>query len=195
MTQHGLPLFLSAILSNNIVLWYCLGLCPLLGLSGAPKKAALLGANVVFVATLCFYPSWLIQHFFLVPLSLRFLRAPLILLVVFGLSHLALLAASRSSLGWAREAGHYLPFTINNCAVFGLLLQASDPAVSSADGFLLTLGGSIGFLLVAVLLGGIGERVAVSLVPSRLKGFPSELISAGLLALVFLGFRSFNLGW
>jgi electron transport complex protein RnfA len=194
MSQHSLSLLLSAAVVNNIALWYCLGLCPLLGISGDLRRAFQLGLAMVGTAIIAFPLAWAIRHAVLASPSLLFLRAVVLLVAcVVGSWLLGIILAGVGSSAM-RELGRSPGLVFTNCALYGIVAQSSNPGVSFGDGLMLTLGGALGFLLVAVIFAGIRGRLELPVVPKRLRGFPSDLLTVGALSLVFLGVRAVGLG-
>ena len=84
--------------------------------------------------------------------------------------------------------GVYLPLITTNCAVLGVVLlnvQNNYNFISSV-GYGIT--GGLGFLLAIVLFASIRERLVFADYPKAFEGFPIALVTAGLMALAFMGF-------
>ncbi|OQX80609.1 MAG: electron transport complex subunit RsxA [Candidatus Omnitrophica bacterium 4484_70.1] len=181
-------IFISTVLIHNFVLSYFLGLCPFLGVSGKEKSALGMGLAVIFVMTLSSLVSWLIYHFILVKLGLVFLAYVVFILVIASLVQIVEMFVRRYSPALFKALGIYLPLITTNCAILGcvLFMIARDYHFWAAVVF--GFSGGVGFLLVLLIMAGIREELNYADVPWVFKGASISLITAGLLALTFMGF-------
>lgn len=181
-------ILIGALLVNNFVLAQFLGLCPFIGASGQYDTAASMGLATTFVLTLAAAASWLLYHGVLVPLDLTYLRIVSFIVVIAGAVQLTELYLKSVSPLLHQLLGIYLPLITSNCAVLGVALLALQQRLSFAETLVYALGAALGFTLVMVLFAAIRERLVHAAVPAPFQGAPITLISAGILALGFMGF-------
>ncbi|MBN2483218.1 MAG: electron transport complex subunit RsxA [Candidatus Omnitrophica bacterium] len=183
-----LLIVVSTVLINNFVLSYFLGICPFLGVSGKLSSAIGMGLSVIFVMTLSSSISWLIYHLILIPLEITFLSYVVFILVIASLVQIVEMFIRKYSPPLYQALGIYLPLITTNCAILGcaLFMIARNYAFLPAVVFGFSAG--VGFTLILLVMAGIREELQFNDVPGVLKGAPITLITAGLLALCFMGF-------
>ena len=181
-------LFLSAALVNNFVLRYFLGICPFLGVTGKVESAIAMGFATNFVMTLTAIIIWPINHFILI--DLPFLKYVTIILVIASLVQLIEMFIRKTSPVLYRALGIYLPLITTNCSIFFLALFITEPLrnYSFIESIIFGFGAGLGFTLVMLIMAGIREQLDFADVPKPLQGASITLITAGLLALAFMGF-------
>lgn len=183
-----LLLFIGAILVNNVVLTRFLGICPFLGVSKRVETSFGMGLAVTFVMTLASTISYLVYKYILVEFNITYLYTIAFILVIASLVQLVEMIIQKSSPSLYQALGVYLPLITTNCAVLGVAvinMQAEYTLIKSiVNGF----GTAVGFTLAIVILAGIRERIDYNDVPKPFKGYPIVLITAGLMAIAFLGF-------
>ncbi len=181
-------LFLSAALVNNFVLRYFLGICPFLGVTGKVESAVAMGLATTFVMTITSVLIWLINHFILVQFNLPFLQYVVAILVIASLVQLIEMFIRKASPALYRSLGIYLPLITTNCAIFFVALLIPLRGYSLVESVVFGFGAGLGFTLVMLVMAGIREQLDFADVPGPLKGAAITLITAGLLALAFMGF-------
>lgn len=183
-----LLILVATVLVNNFVLVKFLGLCPFMGVSRKIETATGMSLATTFVLTLSSACSYLVNTYLLQPLGLEYLRTIAFILVIAALVQFTEMVVERTSPLLYQVLGIYLPLITTNCAVLGVALLN----VQEAHGFLQSLvygfGAALGFSLVMVLFAGVRERVSVADVPAPFQGAAIALITAGLMALGFMGF-------
>ncbi len=184
-----LLLLLSSILVNNFVLSKFLGICPFLGVSKKVETALGMGFAVTFVMALASVISYLVQYYILVPLEIEYLQTIAFILVIAALVQLVEMALQKLVPSLYQALGVYLPLITTNCAVLGVAILNITENYNLLQTLVNGIGGALGFTLAIVLFAGIRERLELSNIPEPLKGFPIALISAGLMAIAFLGFQ------
>ncbi|MEM8768773.1 MAG: electron transport complex subunit RsxA [Pseudomonadota bacterium] len=184
-------LLVGALLVNNFVLAQFLGLCPFIGASGRYDTAAAMGLATTFVLTLAAAASWLIYHFLLVPLDLVYLRIIAFIVVIAGTVQLTELYLASASPMLHQVMGIYLPLITSNCAVLGVALLALSQQLTFAETLVYAVGAAAGFTLVMVLFSALRERLTHASVPAAFAGAPVTLLTAGIMALAFMGFAGF----
>ncbi len=183
-----LALFISAILVNNFVLYYFLGICPFLGVSKKIDSALSMGLAVTFVMTLTAVSSWMINHWILIPSHLEYLQIVSFILVIAALVQLVEMFIKKVSPALYQALGIYLPLITTNCAIMGLALLISLKEYDFIQAVIFGVGSGLGFTLAIILMAGIREQLDLADVPKPLKGAGIALIVAGIMALAFQGF-------
>jgi electron transport complex protein RnfA len=183
-----LLLLLSSILVNNFILSRFLGICPFLGVSKRVETALGMGFAVTFVMALASVITYLVQVYLLVPFEIEYMQTIAFILVIAALVQLVEMALQKLVPSLYQALGVYLPLITTNCAVLGVAILNINENYNLLQSLVNGIGGALGFTLAIVLFAGIRERLELSNIPEPLKGFPIALISAGLMAIAFLGF-------
>jgi electron transport complex protein RnfA len=183
-----LLLLVSAVLVNNIVLARYLGQCPFLGVSTRLDTALGMSMAVVFVITLASAATWIVQAYVLTPFELEYLQTIAFILIIATLVQLVEMFLQKSVPALYRALGIFLPLITTNCAVLGVAVLSIQNEYDFLKTVVFAFASSVGYGLALLLLTGIRERLDVAPVPIHLRGTSVGLVSAGLLALAFLGF-------
>ncbi len=194
-------IFISAIFVNNIVLSQFLGICPFLGVSKKINTAAGMGVAVTFVLTVAVIVTYALQNWVLNPLDLGYLQTIVFILVIAGLVQMLEMILKKVSPSLYQALGIFLPLITTNCCILGVSIMVAN-GVYNAQGLepnLLTgaiyaIATSIGFALALIIFAGIREQLARVRVPKSMEGMAIALITAGLLALAFMGFSGVDHG-
>ena len=186
----GFLLFMvNCVLTNNFIFSKFLGCCPFLGVSGKVETAASMGLAVMFVMTIASLFTYMVNAWVLIPLQLPFMQTISFILVIAALVQFVEMFLKKASPSLYGALGIYLPLITTNCAVLGVatlnVTQQLDLIHSVMNGAFSALG----FLLAIVLMAGVRERLESSKIPACMKGFPISLVTAGLMAMAFLGFN------
>lgn len=189
-------IIISAVFVNNIVLSQFLGICPFLGVSKRVNTALGMSGAVMFVMVLATLVTYLLNQYVLVPLELEFLQTISFILIIASLVQMVEIVLKKVSHSLYEALGVFLPLITTNCCVLGVSIMALD--LPSKFNFVETnslglavvfaLANSLAFGLALVLFAGIREQLEITETPRKLQGTPISLISAGLLALAFMGF-------
>ncbi|MDI6794298.1 MAG: electron transport complex subunit RsxA [bacterium] len=188
MATELILLFVSAALVNNFVLVRFLGICPFLGVSKKVETATGMGMAVIFVMTMASMVTWTIQRYILDPNNLGFLQTIAFILIIASLVQLVEIVLARMMPTLYEALGIFLPLISTNCAILGLAILNIQNKYTLVESIIFALGASIGFTLALVIMAGIRERLELVNVPNAMKGAPITMITAGLLALAFMGF-------
>lgn len=180
---------ISAVFVNNYVLSQFLGICPFLGVSKKVDTAIGMGLAVVFVMALASVVTYLIQYAILDKFNLGYLQTIVFILVIAALVQFVEMFLQKASPTLYQSLGVYLPLITTNCAVLGVAITNIDRGYNLIETFFNGVGGALGFTLAIVIFAGVRERLELSDIPECLRGFPIAMISAGLMALSFLGFQ------
>ncbi|PIE00386.1 MAG: electron transport complex subunit RsxA [Thiothrix nivea] len=187
MTEY-LLIIVGTVWVNNFVLSHFLGLCPFMGVSRKLETAMGMGLATTFVLTLSSVTSYLVHNYLLVPLELEYLRTLSFILVIAAIVGFTEMAIRKASPVLYNVLGIYLPLITSNCAVLGVALLNVQKAHDFIESALYGMGAALGFTLVMVLFAAIRERLAAADVPAPFQGNAIGLITAGLMALAFMGF-------
>ena len=184
-----LIIFIVAVFVNNVVLSQFLGICPFLGVSKKVSTATGMGAAVTFVLLLATMVTWLVQTYILVPLGLEFLQTIAFILVIATLVQMIEMIIKKISPALYQALGVFLPLITTNCCVLGVAILVIQKEFTYAESLMYAVSIGIGFLLAMVIFAGIREQLAkTGSTPQAMKGTPIALITAGILAMAFMGF-------
>ena len=178
----------SCVLTHNFIFSRFLGCCPFLGVSNKVSTAAGMGLAVTFVMTLASLFTYLVYHFLLVPLNLKYLDTISFILVIAALVQFVEMFLKKTSPSLYGALGIYLPLITTNCAVLGVAVINVSEQYNLLYSVLNGTFGALGFLLAIVLMAGVRERLELANIPKCLRGFPISLIMAGLMSVAFMGF-------
>ena len=188
-----LEITLSAILINNFIFSQFLGICPFMGVSKKMDTAAGMGMAVIFVMGLAAAMSWLINQFLLIPLGLEYLQTLAYILVIASLVQFVEMFLKKAMPSLYSALGIYLPLITTNCAVLGAVLINTQNNYNFIESVVYGVTGGIGFLIAIVLFASIREKLRFADYPKAFEGFPIALVTAGLLALAFMGFSGMKI--
>ena len=183
-----LVIIISAILVNNIVLMQFLGICPFLGVSKRVSTAIGMSGAVAFVMVLATIVTYLIQHYILNKLGLQYLQTIAFILVIASLVQLVEIILKKASPALYQALGIFLPLITTNCAILGVAILTIQKDYNLVEGVVFAISHAIGFGIALSIFSGIREHLDLQNVPKGLKGVPIALITAGILAMAFMGF-------
>ena len=185
---------LSAILINNFIFSQFLGCCPFLGCSSKMDTAAGMGIAVIFVMGLASAICWVVNEYILMPLGLGFLQTIAYILVIAVLVQFVEMFLKKSVPSLYSALGIYLPLITTNCAVLGVVLLNTQYSFNFLQSVVYGITGGIGFLVAICLFASVREKLEFADYPECFEGFPICLVSAGLVALAFMGFSGMSIG-
>ena len=184
-----LAITLGAILANNFIFSQFLGICPFLGVSKKVDTAVGMGIAVTFVMGLASAVCYAVNEFVLVRFGLEYMQTVTFILVIASLVQFVEMFLQKSMPSLYTALGVYLPLITTNCAVLGVVLLNVQNNYNFISSVVYGITGGIGFLIAIVLFASVRERLDVTMeCPKAFEGFPIALITAGLLALAFMGF-------
>jgi electron transport complex protein RnfA len=181
-------IFISAILVNNIVLSQFLGICPFLGVSKKVDTAIGMSAAVTFVMTLATLCTYLLQKLLLDPLDLGFLQTLVYILVIAALVQMVEIILKKVSPALYQSLGVFLPLITTNCTILGVAIMVIQKDYNLVESLVFAIATALGFALALILFAGMRERLSMVKLPKAMQGMPTALITAGLLAMAFMGF-------
>lgn len=179
---------ISAALVNNVVLSRFLGLCPFLGVSKKTSTAVGMGSAVIAVITLSSAITYAINKLVLVRFDLAYLRTIVFILIIAALVQAVEIILKKKMPSLYNALGVYLPLITTNCAVLGVAIDSAQKGFGFAETMIYSVGTAVGFLIAIVIMSGIRERIEDNNIPEAFKGMPIVLVTAGLMAMAFVGF-------
>lgn len=188
-----LALIFSAIFINNIIFAKFLGCCPFMGVSKKIDASLGMGMAVTFVITIASGVTWLVQKFLLDKFGLGYLQTIAFILIIAALVQFVEMAIAKTSPSLYKALGVFLPLITTNCAVLGVAILNIQENYNFIETLVNGFAVAVGFGLALVLLAGLRERMEYSAIPGPFKGVPIAFISAGLLAMAFMGFSGMQL--
>ena len=188
-----LAITLGAILANNFIFSQFLGICPFLGVSKKVDTAVGMGVAVTFVMGLASAITWLVNTFILIPFDLGYMQTVAFILVIASLVQFIEMFLQKSMPSLYTALGVYLPLITTNCAVLGVALLNIQNNYNFISSVVYGITGGLGFLLAIVLFASIRERLVFADYPKSFEGFPIALVTAGLMALAFMGFSGLKI--
>ena len=191
--QSLLGILLSAILTENFILVKFYGICPFMGVSKKIDTALGMGMAVTFVMAIAAAACWAVDSFILQPLGLAYMQTVVFILVIASIVQVVEMFLKKAVPALYKALGVFLPLITTNCAVLGVVLVNVQEGYDFLQSVINGTAGGLGFTLAIVLFASIRERVDKTDCPQAFKGFPITLISAGLLALAFMGFSGLSI--
>ncbi|WP_319203910.1 electron transport complex subunit RsxA [uncultured Ilyobacter sp.] len=186
-------IIVGAIFINNFIFAKFLGICPFMGVSKKVESSIGMGMAVAFVMTLASAVTWIVYKFLLVPYGLEYLQTIAFILIIASLVQFVEMAIQKTSPHLYKALGVFLPLITTNCAVLGVAILNIQEGFNFIETVVNGFAGAIGFTLALVLLAGIRERLEYADVPRPFQGVPIAFISAGLLAMAFMGFSGMQI--
>ena len=181
-------IIVGSALVNNIILSQFQGLCPFLGVSKKVDTSIGMGAAVIFVITLASIATNLVYALVLVPLHLEYLQTIAFILVIAALVQFGEMFLKKSMPSLYSALGVFLPLITTNCAVLGVALTNVQNGYGFLQSVVNGVGTAVGYTISIVLLAGIREHIEGNDIPYNFQGSPIVLVTAGLMAIAFLGF-------
>lgn len=188
-----LAIIFSAILVNNIVFAQFLGICPFIGVSKNLPSALGMGAAVTFVMAVATAVTWLLQHYVLMPLGLVYIQTIAFILVIAVLVQMLEIVMKKTSPGLYAALGVFLPLITTNCAVLGIAIIVAQKDFGFVYSLVYAVATALGFALALTIMAGIRSQLELADIPRPMRGVPVALITAGILAMAFMGFAGIKL--
>ncbi len=184
-------MIIGCVLVNNIILAQFLGICPFLGVSGKVSTSLGMGAAVTFVMALATLVTSLINVYILNAFGLQFLQTIVFILIIATLVQIVEIILKKISPVLYQALGIFLPLITTNCAILGIAIAVTQkPEFSILDSTIYAIATALGFLVAIVIFAGLREQLDLVKVPKAMKGVPIALITAGILAMAFMGFAN-----
>ena len=194
-------IFITAIFVNNIVLSQFLGICPFLGVSKKVETALGMGAAVAFVLTLATIFTYLIQVYVLNAFGLEYLQTIAFILIIAALVQMVEIVLKKVSPSLYQALGVFLPLITTNCCILGVAILVAQGTYNTQGleanlltGVVYAIATAMGFALAMVVFAGIREHLSMMNIPRGMQGMAIALVTAGLLAMAFMGFSGVDQG-
>ncbi len=181
-------IIISAVIVNNVVLAQFLGICPFLGVSNKVNTALGMATAVTFVIVLATMATYLIQVYVLNKLGIAYMQTITFILVIAALVQMVEIILKKISQPLYQALGIFLPLITTNCAVLGVAILVIKKDYNLLEGVVFGASTAVGFGLALIILAGIREQFELSDIPKGMRGVPISLVTAGILALAFMGF-------
>ncbi|SFI02009.1 electron transport complex protein RnfA [Pseudobutyrivibrio sp. OR37] len=181
-------LLVASAIVNNVVLSQFLGLCPFLGVSKRVETAAGMGGAVIFVITIASFVTSLIYKFILKPTGFEYMQTIVFILVIAALVQFVEMFLKKSVPALYKSLGVYLPLITTNCAVLGTAINNVTKEYDILESVINGFGVAVGFTIAIVIMAGIREKIEYNDFPQAFKGSAIVLVTAGLMAMAFMGF-------
>ena len=182
-------LIIGAIFVNNVVLAQFLGICPFLGVSKDVKSSLGMGGAVLFVMLLATLVTHLLYTYVLVPFDLKYLQTIAYILVIAGLVQMVEIVLKKIAPALYQTLGVFLPLITTNCAVLGVAILVVQKDMNLFQSIVYSASIAVGFTLALVIFAGLREQMELTGTPKGMKGVPIALVTAGILAMAFMGFN------
>ena len=188
-----LGIIIAALLSENFILVKFYGICPFMGVSKKIDTALGMGMAVTFVMAIASAACWLVYEFLLIPLDLVYMQTVAFILVIASIVQVVEMFLKKMIPALYKALGVFLPLITTNCAVLGVALVNAQAGYDFLQSVLSGTCGGLGFTVAIVLFASVRERVDKADCPKAFRGYPIALISAGLIALAFMGFSGLSI--
>lgn len=189
-----LLLIISAIFIDNFIFSKFLGCCPFLGVSKSPSTAFGMGCAVIFVMTLSSAVTWCVYSYVLVPFELEYLKTIAFILIIASLVQMIEFFLKSRVPALYESLGIYLPLITTNCAVLGAALLNIQNGYNFIYSVVFGFASGVGFTMAILIFAGVRARMEFSNPPPSFKGTPIALVTAGLIAMAFMGFSGMSIG-
>lgn len=181
-------IFISAVFVNNIVLSQFLGICPFLGVSKKIETALGMSGAVAFVMTIATIVTFVIQKTILEPFEITFLQTITFILIIAALVQMVEIVLKKTSPALYQALGVFLPLITTNCAILGVAILVTQKDMNLLEGVIYAISTAVGFGLALIVFAGIREQLSLTKLPKGMEGTAIALVTAGLLAMAFMGF-------
>ena len=188
-----LAIILTAIFVNNIVFAQFLGICPFIGVSKDLSSALGMGAAATLVMAVATAVTWVLQHTILIPFGLQYIQTIAFILVIAILVQMLEIVMKKVSPTLYAALGVFLPLITTNCAVLGVAIIVAQKDFGFVHSLVYAIATAIGFALALVIMAGIRTQLELADVPRSMKGVPIALVTAGILAMAFMGFAGIKI--
>ncbi len=185
-------IIIVAIFVNNVVLSQFLGICPFLGVSKKVDTAIGMGAAVTFVLTIATIVTFLLQKGILEPFGLEYLQTITFILVIASLVQMVEIVIKKVSPPLYQALGVFLPLITTNCVILGVAILVIQKEFTLVSSIVYAVATAIGYALALIIFSTIREQLALTKVPKAMQGVPIALITAGILAMAFMGFSGID---
>lgn len=185
-------IIIVAIFVNNVVLSQFLGICPFLGVSKKVDTAIGMGVAVTFVLTIATIVTYLLQKGILETFGLEYLQTITFILVIAALVQMVEIVLKKISPSLYQALGVFLPLITTNCVILGVAILVIQKDYSLLESVVYAMATAIGYAMALIIFSSIREQLALTKIPKAIQGVPVALITAGIMAMAFMGFSGID---
>jgi len=185
-------IIIVAIFVNNVVFSQFLGICPFLGVSKKVDTAIGMGVAVTFVLTIATIVTFLLQKGILEPFGLEYLQTISFILVIAALVQMVEIVLKKISPALYQALGVYLPLITTNCVILGVAILVIQKDYNLLESVIYAVATAIGYAMALIIFSSIREQMAITKIPKAMQGIPIALITAGIIAMAFMGFSGID---
>jgi len=185
-------IIIVAIFVNNVVFSQFLGICPFLGVSKKVDTAIGMGIAVMFVLTISTIVTYLIQKGILEPFNLQYLQTITFILVIASLVQMVEIVLKKTTPALYEALGVFLPLITTNCVILGDAILVIQKDFNLLESVIYAVATAIGYAIAIIIFSSIREQLALTKVPKAMKDIPIALITAGIIAMAFMGFSGID---
>lgn len=186
-------IIIGSIFINNFILAKFLGTCPFMGVSKKISSSIGMGMAVTFVMTIASSITWIVYNYILLPFNLKYLQIIAFILIIASLVQFVEMVIQKTSPNLYKALGVFLPLITTNCAVLGVAILNIQEGYNFIETTVNGFAGAVGFSIALIILAGIRERLEYSEIPKSFQGVAIVFITAGLLAMAFMGFSGMKI--
>ena len=185
-------IIIVAIFVNNVVFSQFLGICPFLGVSKKVDTAIGMGAAVMFVLTIATIVTFLLQKGILEPFGLQYLQTITFILVIAALVQMVEIVLKKTSPSLYQALGVFLPLITTNCVILGVAILVIQKDFNLLESTIYAIATAIGYAMALIIFSSVREQMALTSIPRSMRGVPIALITAGIIAMAFMGFSGID---
>ncbi|HBG57662.1 electron transport complex subunit RsxA [Proteiniphilum sp. UBA1028] len=185
-------IIIVAIFVNNVVFSQFLGICPFLGVSKKVDTAIGMGMAVTFVLTIATIVTFLLQKGILEPFGLEYLQTISFILVIAALVQMVEIVLKKISPALYQALGVFLPLITTNCVILGVAILVIQKDYNLLESVIYAVATAIGYAMALIIFSSIREQMALTKIPKAMEGIPIALITAGIIAMSFMGFSGID---
>ncbi|HHX31517.1 MAG TPA: electron transport complex subunit RsxA [Bacteroidales bacterium] len=185
-------IIIVAIFVNNVVFSQFLGICPFLGVSKKVDTAIGMGFAVMFVLTMATIVTFIVQKGILEQFGLEYLQTITFILVIASLVQMVEIILKKTSPSLYQALGVFLPLITTNCVILGVAILVIQKDYNLLESVIYAVATAIGYAMALIIFSSIREQLALTKVPKTMQGVPIALITAGVIAMAFMGFSGID---
>ncbi|HAR38623.1 MAG: electron transport complex subunit RsxA [Bacteroidetes bacterium GWD2_45_23] len=185
-------IIIVAIFVNNVVFSQFLGICPFLGVSKKVDTAIGMGLAVTFVLTIATIVTFLLQKGILEPFGLEYLQTITFILVIASLVQMVEIVLKKISPALYQALGVFLPLITTNCVILGVAILVIQKDYNLLESVIYAVATALGYAMALIIFSSIREQMALTKIPKAMEGIPIALITAGIIAMSFMGFSGID---
>lgn len=185
-------IIIVAIFVNNVVFSQFLGICPFLGVSKKVDTAIGMGLAVMFVLTLATIVTFIVQKGILEQFGLEYLQTITFILVIASLVQMVEIILKNISPSLYQALGVFLPLITTNCVILGVAILVIQKEYNLLESVIYAMATAIGYAMALIIFSSIREQLSLTRVPKTMQGVPIALITAGIIAMAFMGFSGID---